>query len=181
MTKYRVTAQRSGDWWALSVPDLPGVHSQTKRLDQAEGEIREAIALMLDCEPEDFEVAVEPELQGLAKAVLAQLAAARDAAEQVTEALRLATARAVLVLTEDLSQRDVGSLLGVSFQRVHQIKDAAPPLPEVELQFEQASHGLQVIGFFSSDETPRWVAGGLPVHTHRSAPAGPSRKAKTSA
>ena len=48
---YRVTARRSGEWWALDVPELPGVHSQTKRLEQAEAEISEAIALMLDCEP----------------------------------------------------------------------------------------------------------------------------------
>lgn len=132
---YRVTARRSGEWWALDVPDLPGVHSQTKRLDQAAAEISDAIALMLDCEPEDFSVDIVPELPGAARAVLEQLTAAREAAEQVTEALRLATMRAVLVLTEDLSQRDVGRLIGVSFQRVHQIKDAAPPLPEVELQF----------------------------------------------
>ena len=139
---YRVTARRSGEWWALDVPELPGVHSQTKRLEQAEAEISEAIALMLDCEPEDFSVEISPELPAMAQAVLEQLNAAREAAEQVTEALRLATMRAVLVLTEDLSQRDVGRLLGVSFQRVHQLKDAAPPLSELELRFEPFAHLL---------------------------------------
>ena len=31
VTRYNVKARRSGDWWALEVPDLPGVFSQAKR------------------------------------------------------------------------------------------------------------------------------------------------------
>ena len=31
---YRVQAVRSGSWWAITVPGLPGVFSQEKRLDQ---------------------------------------------------------------------------------------------------------------------------------------------------
>src|SRR5690242_11280287 len=31
---YTVLARRSGGWWAISVPELKGVHSQARRLDQ---------------------------------------------------------------------------------------------------------------------------------------------------
>ena len=45
---YRVEVVRSGNWWAITVPDLPGTFSQAKRLDQVEANAREAIALMVD-------------------------------------------------------------------------------------------------------------------------------------
>ena len=45
---YRVEAVRSGDWWSITVPELSGVFSQAKRLDQVERSAREAIAMMLD-------------------------------------------------------------------------------------------------------------------------------------
>lgn len=62
MTSYRVTARRAGEWWALEVPDLPGVFSQAKRLDKADGAAREAIAVLLDVETVDVEVTIEPVL-----------------------------------------------------------------------------------------------------------------------
>ena len=45
---YRVEAVRSGNWWSITVPELSGVFSQAKRLDQVETSAREAIAMMLD-------------------------------------------------------------------------------------------------------------------------------------
>jgi len=45
---YRVRAVRSGNWWSITVPELPGVFSQARRLDQVEAMAREAIAMMLD-------------------------------------------------------------------------------------------------------------------------------------
>ncbi|MBI4728636.1 MAG: type II toxin-antitoxin system HicB family antitoxin, partial [Acidobacteria bacterium] len=46
-TTYRVVAQRSGSWWAIEVPDLPGAFTQARRLEQIERMGRDAIALML--------------------------------------------------------------------------------------------------------------------------------------
>ena len=45
---FRVRAVRSGNWWSITVPELPGVFSQVKRLDQVEAMAREAIAMMLE-------------------------------------------------------------------------------------------------------------------------------------
>ena len=45
---YRVRAVRSGNWWSITVPELPGVFAQARRLDQVETMAREAIAMMLD-------------------------------------------------------------------------------------------------------------------------------------
>ena len=51
---YRVRAVRSGGWWAITVPELPGVFSQARRLDQVETMAREAIALMLDIDTNEI-------------------------------------------------------------------------------------------------------------------------------
>lgn len=51
MTTYTAVCRRSGRWWAISVPELKGVHTQARRLDQAEAMAGEAVALMLDADP----------------------------------------------------------------------------------------------------------------------------------
>jgi predicted RNase H-like HicB family nuclease len=58
----RVTAktQRSGGWWAVEVPEIPGVFTQAKRLDQVEAMVRDAVAVMLDIDPETVVVTVDP-------------------------------------------------------------------------------------------------------------------------
>ena len=59
---YTARCQRSGDWWAISVPELRGVHTQARRLDKAEAMVRDAIALFLDVPSDSFEVRLEPVL-----------------------------------------------------------------------------------------------------------------------
>lgn len=61
MTRYTAVCRRSGDWWAISVPELKGVHSQAKHLEQVDAMAREAVALFLDVTPGSFRVSVQPE------------------------------------------------------------------------------------------------------------------------
>lgn len=56
--EYSVNAERSGDWWAITVSELPGVFSQAKRRDQIEEMARDAIALFLDVPVDSFRVRV---------------------------------------------------------------------------------------------------------------------------
>ncbi|MGX7758789.1 type II toxin-antitoxin system HicB family antitoxin [Streptomyces angustmyceticus] len=95
MTAYRVTAHRTGDWWALEVPDLPGVFSQVTRLDQAEQAAREAIAVMLGAAIEDVEVGVESGLRGEAVQARNAVERADEAAKGARWAARQAMYRAV--------------------------------------------------------------------------------------
>ncbi|MFO7778967.1 MAG: hypothetical protein R6V28_11490 [Nitriliruptoraceae bacterium] len=64
MTTYQVTATRDGDWWSLVASNVGGreVASQSRRLDQADAAIREAIVLVLDVEHDAFDVDITPEL-----------------------------------------------------------------------------------------------------------------------
>ncbi|MFI1740782.1 type II toxin-antitoxin system HicB family antitoxin [Streptomyces sioyaensis] len=126
MTAYRVTARRAGEWWALEVPDLPGVFSQAKRLDKADEAAREAIAVMLDVETEDVEVTIEPVLPRDAVRAIKAAEKAEKAAEGARKAAQKAMQDAAATLTESLSQRDAGRVLGVSFQRISQLLRARP-------------------------------------------------------
>jgi predicted RNase H-like HicB family nuclease len=126
MTAYRVTARRVGEWWALEVPELPGVFSQAKRLDKADEAAREAIAVMLDVETEDVEVAIEPVLPKEAVQAIKAAEKAEKTAEAARKAAQKAMQEAAATLTESLSQRDAGRVLGVSFQRVSQLLRARP-------------------------------------------------------
>ena len=120
---YRVEVVRSGTWWAITVPALNGVFSQTKRLDQVEEAAREAISLMLEIEENDvgsLDVVVTPP-RGVAKrlkTLKASAAAADEAARTAADARR----ETVEMLRADgFPLRDIGSLIGLSHQRVSQI------------------------------------------------------------
>ena len=62
MKRYTVRARRIGRWWALDVDGAPGVHTQVRRIDQAEAMARDAISGVLDIAPDSFEVVVAPEV-----------------------------------------------------------------------------------------------------------------------
>jgi hypothetical protein len=49
--KYTTRCRRSGDWWAVEVPEVPGVFTQARQLDHIPQMAAEAIALMLDLDP----------------------------------------------------------------------------------------------------------------------------------
>ncbi len=120
---YRVDVVRSGAWWAITVPALDGVFSQTKRLDQVEDSAREAISLMLNVDEGEIgalDVVVTPPA-GVADLLdaLQESTVAADEAARVAAATRREVAE--LLRAEGLPLRDVGVLIGVSHQRVSQL------------------------------------------------------------
>jgi len=116
--EYTVEARRSGGWWALSVPDLPGVHSQVRRLEQADKMIRDAIALAFDVSPDEINVygpipIVNPEVDELLKTTRAsrqQLAELRLRVDTLSRKL------AHEMADEGIPVRDIAKTLDVSFQ-----------------------------------------------------------------
>jgi len=116
--QYTVEARRSGGWWALSVPELAGVHSQVRRLEQAEGMIRDAIGLAFDVAPDVIQVygpipIVNPELDELlqnTKASREQLADLRTKVDTLTRLV------AHEMADEGIPVRDIAKALDVSFQ-----------------------------------------------------------------
>ena len=123
MTKlFQVKAQRSGEWWALSVDGMPGVHSQVRILAKAESSIKEAIALVHGWDLDEFAVVVNPELpDGVLSQVIESRQMVADAERRQQEAAHASREAAKALLASGLSQRDVAHVMGVSFQRVNQL------------------------------------------------------------
>ncbi len=124
MTKERnhVTcrATRVDDWWAVGIDDLPGAHTQARRLDKVEAAVTDMLALLVDQEPESFDVTISVELSGAEQDALDRLAEARERYERakagVADAQRAAAA--LLVGPHGLTVRDAGVIMGVSYQRI---------------------------------------------------------------
>lgn len=132
--KVTAKATRAGDWWAIEVPEVDGVFTQTKRLDQVEAMVRDAVSLLEDLPPESIEVDVQPEIDTVIEMGISLAKEARDEAEAFARKAREFTAFAATMLAESgFSLRDIGVVLGVSHQRVGQILDAADSELEVGL------------------------------------------------
>jgi hypothetical protein len=131
MEDYRVEVElgQSGRWWVLSVPDVPGAHSQARRLSQVEDVARELISLMTDAPPESFAMHIDVKLPDAVRRDLERSAALRaEAARAQSEAAQLSRHAAALLHSQGLPLRDVGQALGVSFQRAKQLVDEAEKL-----------------------------------------------------
>ncbi len=126
--RYEALCSREGNWWAIDVPDVPGVHTQAKRLDQAEAMARDALALMLEVPPDSFDVDVTPLLDADVDRALEEWADSVRALEEKKQQVGLAVAALLILLVRQrgLSYRDAGRIVGLSHQRVQQIlKEAA--------------------------------------------------------
>jgi predicted RNase H-like HicB family nuclease len=122
MKHYTARATRSGKWWAITVDQVKGAHSQARRLDQVEANAREVIALMTDEPADSFDVEVVPEIPQEWQETLELYARLSEEASEFHR--RAAEARETTVhrLVEcGLTFRDVGAVMGISYQRVAQI------------------------------------------------------------
>jgi predicted RNase H-like HicB family nuclease len=122
---YKVTAtrqRRTGGWWAIEVPEIPGVFSQAKRLDGVTPMARDAIALMLDADPNSFDLFVEPRLDAAVDRLVREARELRSLVEAEQRLASQATrAAARALIARGLTVRDAGRLLGISHQRVAQL------------------------------------------------------------
>ena len=112
---------------AIDVPELRGVFSQARRLDQVEFMAREVIALMLNVSEDSFDITVEPDLDSLGgvreaiEAAIRERERANAAQDAASTAMRHAVSE---VRASGYTSRDAGLLLGVSNQRISQIERA---------------------------------------------------------
>ncbi len=124
----KVTAKvaRSGEWWAIEVPEVPGVFTQVKRLDQASQAAAEAVADFAEVDAEDVEVVVldvvlkrhlRVALDDASEAGRAAVAAQSKASAAMRETARL------LRFEAGFTTRDAAVLLGISHQRVAQLTE----------------------------------------------------------
>ena len=120
--KLTAKAERSGGWWAVEVPEVPGLFTQAKRLDQIDGMVRDAAALLTGEPEESFDVTVEPVVPApVANSLDRSHHLTEEAAKLQRDAAEEARKAAQLMQAEGMTVRDIGRVMGVSFQRVSQI------------------------------------------------------------
>lgn len=120
--KITAVVTRSGSWWAVTVPEVEGAFTQAKRLDQVPRMVTDAVALLTGVSPDDIEVDVRAEVPTNVQAHLTRAARLRaESARSNSQAAAEVRAAARDLVSRGLPLRDVGSLLGVSSQRAHQL------------------------------------------------------------
>jgi len=109
-------------WWVAKVKEVRGCHTQGRTIDQARRRIREALSLFVD-NADKAHLVDDIRLPYTAKHLVNQVYLVRERAEEATAELYESTTAATKILTKDLglSVRDTGELLGLSYQRIHQL------------------------------------------------------------
>lgn len=107
----------------VHVPEIGGL-TQTRRLREAKTMARSLIALTLDVSPDSFDIEIKVEKVGTVE-VAERTAKLRTASEIATRIEREVQSDTKNLARELASQvvplRDIGDILGVSYQRVHQL------------------------------------------------------------
>lgn len=121
---YEATALRDGRFWLLRVPAV-GRSTQAHRLDQAEDMVRDLVAIMTGKPADAFEVNVVVELEPELRALISEAVAAKADAAARQQAASIAQREAISRLAESgYTVRDTGRLLGLTYQRVAQLRAA---------------------------------------------------------
>ena len=123
MKSYTVRYERDEDgWWVASVPSVRGCHTQGRSIAQARERIREALGLFVkDARRAEFDE--EFRLSAELRKLIDRTASARArAVKHEALASRLLKDAAKVLQKEGVSVRDAGQLLGLSFQRINQLR-----------------------------------------------------------
>ncbi len=120
---FSANAVSDGDLWVVEVPEVPRARARTRRLDQVHETVRDVISLTLAVPADSFDVQVVARIDD--EALAARIEAARALREEAHAARRAASAAmedaARTLATRGFRIRDIGELLGVSFQRASQL------------------------------------------------------------
>ena len=131
MKTYTAKAERDeGGWWVVTVPELDGVFTQSRRLDRVEDLARDAIALWLEKPADSFAIDVRASVPELDDQI-AEVDHARREADRLREEVGARSRHIARELsTRGLTVRDIGKVLGVSHQRAAQLLDEKKPADE---------------------------------------------------
>jgi hypothetical protein len=118
---------REGKWWMVAIPQIDGL-TQARRLSEASSMARDYIAVTLDISLR--EVAVTTIVKSVGGIDVAEEVAEinRDrvtAAELERHARERAESLAKKLAARRVPVRDIGTMMGISFQRAHQLVTAA--------------------------------------------------------
>lgn len=122
---YHAEVDRDGKVWRIRVPEVART-TQARTLREVEAMARDLIAIMDDVPADSFGLDVTLTLPADVRAELDHSAELREqAARSQAEAAQLVRHAALCLREQGLPLQDVGTALGVSFQRAKQLIDEA--------------------------------------------------------
>lgn len=134
MSIYRVNVHRSDRWWIIDVPELDGhvaadgsvnigAVTQARRYVDIETEARDFIATVVDVAPGSIDLDMHVDVDGFDVSTTADHV--RELKEQAERFERQAQDEqadlAAQLSARGVAVRDIGAVLGVSYQRAHQL------------------------------------------------------------
>lgn len=121
MTVYTAGVTREGKWWVAEVAELD-VATQARHLAEVAGRVADLIATVLECEPETVDLKLDITLPAEVAADLARADALRTQSAKAQHDAAVAVRSAAAKLSaQGVTIRDIGTALGVSYQRAHQL------------------------------------------------------------
>lgn len=123
MNSYEVRARRDGKWWMVEIPALNGL-TQARRFNEVERMARDFIAVTQDVPIESVAVDISvAKIAGInVEQRLAKIRKNRRAASELEQAALAETEQLAKELAaHDLTVREIGEVLDISFQRAHQL------------------------------------------------------------
>ena len=127
MNIFTATVVREGKWWMVSIPELDGL-TQARRLSEAAAMAREFVAATLDTSVEEVAVILEVRQVGGIRDVQSELDRIREERSRAERLEKQAIADSISLArslaNEEVPLRDIGTILGVSHQRAHQLVTA---------------------------------------------------------
>lgn len=137
MHVYKANVTRDDRWWMITVPELAGYvgadgainigdTTQARRLADVPTEVRDFICTITDCAPSEVGVDITISVEGIdVTAEAAKVGRERALADAHAAAAKEGASRLARNLAaHGVSVRDVGEVLGVSFQRAQQLISA---------------------------------------------------------
>lgn len=130
MTAYHVDVTRDDRWWMLRFPELDDTNglvgeaiTQARRFADIEVEARDYIAVVTGAEPSAITLDVRAVLDGMdLTAVHREIEAARAEIDTARQRIEDRQRQVVAGLSAaGVPVRDIGAVLGVSYQRAHQL------------------------------------------------------------
>ena len=122
MTTYDVTIAKEGKYWLVRIPAINGL-TQARNYAEVELMAREYISLVRDVGIDQVKIA-SITVEGVSDAIR-QAAEERALAKELESAASRRVREAAKSLrTNGVSLVDIGAILGVSHQRVHQLVEA---------------------------------------------------------
>lgn len=120
---YDVKVVRDGKWWMIEIPELDGL-TQARRLGDVTNMAVDYIALVTNADEKDVKIRIVAMIvdhidYAERQSRLDEAKAKQAEAEQLVKKETLELAHKLA--DEDVPVRDIGEILGVSYQRAHQL------------------------------------------------------------